>query len=116
MFAAHVYDQNAKLLKAGMVPVNLSSILIGESQYDCRMPYTADVVNLGNGCTDDTSMMSAYVDMQCSAIPIQSIRCVASFLDAVSTSTLLLSTCVQMRQAVRIFHLDWRSSNPEAVL
>ena len=29
MFAAEVYDQNAKLVEAGMVPINLTSIMIG---------------------------------------------------------------------------------------
>ena len=29
VFAAEVYDQNAKLVEAGLTPVNLSSIMIG---------------------------------------------------------------------------------------
>jgi len=29
VFAAEVYDQNAKLVKAGMTPINLASIMIG---------------------------------------------------------------------------------------
>ena len=30
MFAAAIYDQNAQLIEAGMSPVNLSSVMIGE--------------------------------------------------------------------------------------
>jgi carboxypeptidase C (cathepsin A) len=30
VFASAVYDQNAKLVEAGMTPINLTSIMIGE--------------------------------------------------------------------------------------
>ncbi|TCD59953.1 hypothetical protein EIP91_011017, partial [Steccherinum ochraceum] len=55
-FAAHVYDQNAKLVEARMAPVNLTSIMIG------------------NGCTEDPGMLPSYHDMQCSVVPIQDIK------------------------------------------
>ena len=61
VFAAEVYDQNAKLVEAGMTPINLTSIMIG------------------NGCTDFTTMIPSYYDMQCkpmSVEPIMSTRCV----------------------------------------
>ncbi|KAH9927150.1 serine carboxypeptidase [Epithele typhae] len=47
LFAAAVYDQNAKLVEAGMAPINLTSVMIG------------------NGCTDELGMMEAYYDAQC---------------------------------------------------
>ncbi|THH23117.1 hypothetical protein EUX98_g8062 [Antrodiella citrinella] len=46
-FAAAIYDQNAKLVEKGLTPVNLSSIM------------------LGNGCTQDSTMLPSYYDMQC---------------------------------------------------
>lgn len=30
VFAASVYDQNAKLVEAGLTPINLNSIMLGE--------------------------------------------------------------------------------------
>ena len=59
MFAAEVYDQNAKLVEAGMEPINLQSILIG------------------NGCTESLGMTLSYYDMACkpmSVDPILSVR------------------------------------------
>jgi carboxypeptidase C (cathepsin A) len=58
VFAAAVYDQNAMLTAAGVTPINLQSIMIG------------------NGITDFYTMSAAYVDMQCtgaSVFPVQSI-------------------------------------------
>ncbi|GBE82719.1 Carboxypeptidase Y homolog A [Sparassis crispa] len=50
VFASEVYDQNAKLVEAGMTPINLTSIMIG------------------NGCTDVTTMLPSYYDMQCTGV------------------------------------------------
>ncbi|KAI0800559.1 serine carboxypeptidase, partial [Fomes fomentarius] len=47
VFAAAVYDQNAKLVEAGLTPVNLSSVMIG------------------NGCTDFDIMLPSYYELQC---------------------------------------------------
>ncbi|EPQ61308.1 serine carboxypeptidase [Gloeophyllum trabeum ATCC 11539] len=47
LFASAVYDQNAKLVEAGLTPINLSSIMIG------------------NGWTDQYVQSLAYYDMQC---------------------------------------------------
>ncbi|KZT09098.1 alpha/beta-hydrolase [Laetiporus sulphureus 93-53] len=59
VFASEVYDQNSKLVEAGMSPINLTSIMIG------------------NGCTDFPSMTASYYDMQCKPIsghPVQDIN------------------------------------------
>ncbi|KAF8627688.1 hypothetical protein AX15_004297 [Amanita polypyramis BW_CC] len=47
LFASAVYDQNARLTQAGLTPVNLTSIMIG------------------NGLTDFTTMIPSYYDMAC---------------------------------------------------
>ncbi|EPS98584.1 hypothetical protein FOMPIDRAFT_1024590 [Fomitopsis schrenkii] len=60
VFAAEVYDQNAKLVEAGLTPVNLSSIMIG------------------NGCTDFASMTTSYYDMTCSPASVDPIMDISS--------------------------------------
>lgn len=58
VFAATVYDQNAMLTAAGITPINLQSIMIG------------------NGLTDFYTMSAAYVELQCtgaSVFPVQTI-------------------------------------------
>jgi cathepsin A (carboxypeptidase C) len=47
VFAAEVYDQNTKLVEAGLTPINLTSIMIG------------------NGLTDFATMLPSYYDMAC---------------------------------------------------
>ncbi|KAI0673817.1 serine carboxypeptidase [Trametes maxima] len=47
MFASAVYDQNSRLVEAGLTPINLTSIMIG------------------NGCTDLLGMTQSYYDVQC---------------------------------------------------
>ncbi|KAF8868251.1 Alpha/Beta hydrolase protein [Gymnopilus junonius] len=51
VFAAEVYDQNTKLIQAGMTPINLTSIMIG------------------NGITDFYTMAPSYYDMACTPVP-----------------------------------------------
>ena len=68
VFASEVYDQNAKLAQAGLTPINLKSIMIG------------------NGLTDNFRMIPSYYDIQCtgaSVAPFQDIRslCLFIFLD-----------------------------------
>ncbi|KAJ7250136.1 serine carboxypeptidase [Mycena haematopus] len=52
VFAAEVYDQNAKLVEAGYTPINLTSIMIG------------------NGITDFYHQMTSSFDMQCTSASI----------------------------------------------
>ncbi|KAH9916737.1 serine carboxypeptidase [Epithele typhae] len=47
VFASAIYDKNKELVEAGLTPVNLSSIMIG------------------NGCTDFGTMFPSYYDAQC---------------------------------------------------
>ncbi|OBZ78169.1 Carboxypeptidase Y [Grifola frondosa] len=56
LFASTIYDQNARLIEAGMSTVNLTSIMIG------------------NGCTDVIGMMPAYYDMQCKNITVAPVQ------------------------------------------
>ena len=38
VFASEIYDQNAKLVEAGMTPINLQSVMIGEvNQYYLKL-------------------------------------------------------------------------------
>ncbi|KAH7926024.1 alpha/beta-hydrolase [Leucogyrophana mollusca] len=60
IFAAEVYDQNTKLIAAGMTPVNLSSVMIG------------------NGFTDWETTWISYIDMQCSPVTLFPIQTISS--------------------------------------
>ncbi|KIJ17963.1 hypothetical protein PAXINDRAFT_167613 [Paxillus involutus ATCC 200175] len=60
VFAAEVYDQNAKLVEAGLTPINLQSIIIG------------------NGMTDYFTMSPSYIDMQCTAASVFPISSISS--------------------------------------
>ncbi|KAI0784828.1 serine carboxypeptidase [Abortiporus biennis] len=59
-FAAAVYDQNVHLKQAGMTPINLTSIMIG------------------NGCSDDYTMTPTYYQMQCEPISVPPILDIAT--------------------------------------
>ncbi|KAF7338843.1 Carboxypeptidase [Mycena sanguinolenta] len=63
VFAAEIYDQNPRLIKAGIPPINLTSVMIG------------------NGMTDTPTLIPTWYEMQCSAAslpPVQDIKtCVA---------------------------------------
>ena len=47
VFAAEVYDQNAKLAAAGLTPINLQSVMIGMSKFE---PW----VRLTHACEQET--------------------------------------------------------------
>ncbi|KAH7909697.1 serine carboxypeptidase [Hygrophoropsis aurantiaca] len=67
IFAAEVYDQNAKLVEAGLTPINLQSVMIG------------------NGFTDWATTWDSYIEMVCSPVsifPIQSIAACVRMKDA----------------------------------
>lgn len=55
VFAAEVYDQNAKLVEAGLAPINLTSIMVG------------------NGLTDFYSMTPSLYDMACTPVSVPPI-------------------------------------------
>ncbi|KAI0077845.1 serine carboxypeptidase [Panus rudis PR-1116 ss-1] len=60
IFSAEIYEQNARLEKAGVTPINLTSMMIG------------------NGCTDFVSMAPTWHKMQCHVKPVMDIStCVA---------------------------------------
>ncbi|EMD36609.1 hypothetical protein CERSUDRAFT_84791 [Gelatoporia subvermispora B] len=56
VFAAEIYDQNARLQKAGLTPINLESIMIG------------------NGVTNWPVMIASYYEMQCHNISVPPIQ------------------------------------------
>ncbi|OJT10990.1 Carboxypeptidase Y -like protein [Trametes pubescens] len=59
VFASAIYDKNAELTAAGVAPINLTSVMIG------------------NGCTDFSTMLLSYYDAQCAdptlGLPISDI-------------------------------------------
>jgi carboxypeptidase C (cathepsin A) len=60
VFAAEIYDQNAKLVEAGLTPINLQSVMIG------------------NGYVDHYTLTSSYIDMQCTAASVFPISSISS--------------------------------------
>ncbi|KAF8959809.1 serine carboxypeptidase [Flammula alnicola] len=60
LFASAVYDQNAQLVAAGLTPVNLQSVMIG------------------NGMTDSFKMFLSYYDMACSPASVAPVVNVAT--------------------------------------
>ncbi|KAK7461330.1 hypothetical protein VKT23_008509 [Stygiomarasmius scandens] len=67
LFASEIYDQNARLVEAGLTPINLTSVMIG------------------NGLTDLYTMYSAYYEMTCTAAsrtPILDIKTCVSMKQA----------------------------------
>ncbi|PCH38418.1 serine carboxypeptidase [Wolfiporia cocos MD-104 SS10] len=56
VFASAVYDNNAKLVAAGLPPINLTSVIIG------------------NGATDSGLVMISYYEMQCKPVSIPPIQ------------------------------------------
>ncbi|KAG6834708.1 hypothetical protein H0H93_007887 [Arthromyces matolae] len=60
LFASAVYDQNARLIEAGITPINLTSAIIG------------------NGWTDGPSMVLSYYDMVCTAASVPAFADIAS--------------------------------------
>ncbi|KAJ7144487.1 serine carboxypeptidase [Mycena epipterygia] len=82
VYAAAVYDQNALLVKAGIPPINISSVM------------------LGNGMTDMPSMMPAWYEIQCSSAsvaPVQDIRYVSRDVSKMSLYSIQCRICVEMK-------------------
>ncbi|KJA20896.1 hypothetical protein HYPSUDRAFT_141602 [Hypholoma sublateritium FD-334 SS-4] len=55
LFASAVYDQNARLIAAGLTPINLQSVMIG------------------NGMTDSFKMILSYYDMACTPASVKPV-------------------------------------------
>ncbi|KAH8794614.1 Alpha/Beta hydrolase protein [Flagelloscypha sp. PMI_526] len=78
LFAARVIDQNAELVREGLTPVNMKSVLIG------------------NGWTDGAKMYGSFYDIQCTTKgrPLQSIEtCVRLKADAAHCVSLIEASC-----------------------
>ncbi|PPR07804.1 hypothetical protein CVT26_014989 [Gymnopilus dilepis] len=67
LFASAVYDQNARLVTAGMTPINLQSVMIG------------------NGMTDSFKMILSYYDMACSPASVEPVVNIATCVGMKST-------------------------------
>ena len=75
LFAAEIYDQNAKLEGAGLTPINLTSVIIGMVfvQSIDQLRLTAVIVCKGNGLTDFATMIPSYYDMTCTPASVPPI-------------------------------------------
>jgi len=86
IYAAAVHDQNNELIKAGVQPVNLKSVMIG------------------NGLTNTELMVASYFDAQCtsaSVSPIQAIdRCVRMKTALPRCAKLFKESCVDGFDAI----------------
>ncbi|KAI0933476.1 hypothetical protein AcV5_005612 [Taiwanofungus camphoratus] len=86
VFASEVYDQNVKLAEAGLTPINLTSVMIG------------------NGCTDWSTMTLSYYDMQCkpmSVAPVQDISsCVRMKQVVPRCEKLMKESCVDSYDSI----------------
>ena len=67
VFASAVYDQNTKLVAAGMTPINLTSVMLGTSCCRTALPSLPLTLLSGNGCTDYAGMLLSYYEIQCKA-------------------------------------------------
>ncbi|KDQ49579.1 hypothetical protein JAAARDRAFT_200740 [Jaapia argillacea MUCL 33604] len=86
VFASEVYDQNAKLVEAGLTPINLASVMIG------------------NGLTDFATMMPSYYDMVCSPASVDPIldisSCVRMKQAVPRCQKLMEKSCVNMFDSI----------------
>ena len=65
VFAATIYDRNAQLVEAGLTPINLTSIMIGQASPRVCIHIHSLTGAIGNGCTDFATMFPSYYDAQC---------------------------------------------------
>ncbi|KAG5640374.1 hypothetical protein DXG03_008885, partial [Asterophora parasitica] len=63
LFASEVYDQNARLVEAGVTPINIASIIIGESMIWGQEDLILPSFLIGNGWTDALSMVQELTPM-----------------------------------------------------
>ncbi|KDQ49589.1 hypothetical protein JAAARDRAFT_42760 [Jaapia argillacea MUCL 33604] len=86
IFAAEVYDQNPKLIEAGLTPINLKSAIIG------------------NGVTDFASMMTSFYDIVCTGAAVDPIldisTCVRMKQAVPRCEKLMKDSCVDMFDAI----------------
>lgn len=69
---------NAKLVEAGGTPINLTSIMIGAFVFRSlrlRRAHDAQIsfAYPGNGCTDWSTMIPSYYDMQCQPMTVEPV-------------------------------------------
>jgi len=89
LFAAAVYDQNAKLKEAGMTPINLKSVMIG------------------NGLTDNFRMVPSYYDMTCSGASVDPVLDISTCVRMKQAVT----RCKKWMKAACVDHFDAMDCN-----
>ncbi len=63
VFASAIYDNNPRLIEAGLTPINISSVMIG-MEIDVALRSSVDPL-VGNGCTDFATMYPSYYRVRC---------------------------------------------------
>ena len=73
-----------------MSPINLSSVMIGERGgflgQDLYQLTTSR--SLGNGCTDDLTMIPAYYDMECTNVTVDPVLDISYVLNDIQRDSL----------------------------
>jgi hypothetical protein len=82
VFAAEVYDQNARLIDAGLTPINLQSVMIGTIVYVLHRLLVIDSI-LFQGTEKLISRLTRY------PIMIYSVRLIPFLLSSASRESLL---------------------------
>lgn len=101
VFASYVYDQNARLLEAGLTPINLTSVMIGEQLMFsfCPLLIKEKIMSPtpGNGMTDTQTLITSFFDMQCTHASVPPILDIRSILSPffIGDCYLILSTLVR---------------------
>ncbi|KAE9394304.1 alpha/beta-hydrolase [Gymnopus androsaceus JB14] len=89
LFASAVYDQNRALVDAGMTPINLTSVMIG------------------NGITDFETMVPAYYDMACTPASVEPVldigTCVAMKNTLPRCKKWMRESCVDQYDAINCY-------------
>ncbi|KDQ51312.1 hypothetical protein JAAARDRAFT_140320 [Jaapia argillacea MUCL 33604] len=82
LFASQIYDQNAQLVEAGLAPINLKSVMIG------------------NGLTDFATSVLSYYDMVCTGASVDPIvdisTCVRMKQAVPRCQKLMKKSCIDM--------------------
>ncbi|KAI0756370.1 serine carboxypeptidase [Daedaleopsis nitida] len=91
VYASAVYDANGQLVEAGMTPINISSIIIG------------------NGCTDFIGMLTSYYEIRCEDYGFPPIT---SISDCVRLKQLVPRCKKKMQESCKdiLDHIDCGSS------
>ena len=90
VFASVIYDQNTRLVNAGLEPINLASLMLGILRSNSDSPACVDTV-IGNGLTDSLTMTLARYDMMCTKTSLDPILDIGTCVSLKKTASRFLS-------------------------